>query len=33
MAHSSQFLKLVQDAKSRVKETNVRGCEAADGRG
>jgi len=23
MAHSSQFLKLVQDAKSRVKETNV----------
>ena len=23
MAHSTQFLKLVQDAKSRVKETNV----------
>ena len=23
MAHSSQFLKLVQDAKKRVKETNV----------
>jgi rhodanese-related sulfurtransferase len=23
MAHSNQFLKLVQDAKSRVKETNV----------
>ena len=23
MAHSAQFLKLVQDAKSRVKETNV----------
>ena len=23
MAHSSQFLKLVQDAKTRVKETNV----------
>jgi len=23
MAHSSQFLKLVQDAKNRVKETNV----------
>jgi rhodanese-related sulfurtransferase len=23
VAHSSQFLKLVQDAKSRVKETNV----------
>lgn len=23
MAHSSQFLRLVQDAKSRVKETNV----------
>jgi len=23
MAHSPQFLKLVQDAKKRVKETNV----------
>jgi len=31
MAHSPNFLKLVQDAKTRVKETNVPNVKGAHG--